>query len=537
MKLKIALFTMVLICACGLSNLFAQWDPVNALPYNHHQYDDILAYEGPVVFNSPQIFCEPNGGYSVRIPYNHFETDHSICMVIQTLDWESAPQYYPIENCSSTGYLQSGLVNLAGGRHYQISFGDRCPDPHHPLPIFDQCGYQLYPPPPAPEYPDTTFVIQAPYCPRPFHDHYQELIAIHPIVMSGGSQTENPMSGNQVNTAARSYHDGIPNELVPIFPSAAVAQSLELPDQISMLLSSKSEGIQLQSSIPGHVAVSIPRRLLDLSKEELSDGGILHLPFDLPIAGQMPAELNQYWTQSNGINSPWVLLAGDYQYGLLNDLLYIEAVACTIAVQFSGLRMECSSGGTVVKFHCNIAPLDATNCVSIIGPGAPTTETPWTTNDFVSPVFHATPGATYSVMINYCGGYPLPNVYFPYDLGLVVAPVCRIVSWDNYVDSYNPHHQPNKTSPVSDASTTQSTIHLFPNPASNHLNIRILNSNSNVKEIQIYDLLGKAQTVKVQEANDNEIKLDISTLPSGTYFLQLTTSKGSVSTKRFQKLE
>ena len=102
----------------------------------------------------------------------------------------------------------------------------------------------------------------------------------------------------------------------------------------------------------------------------------------------------------------------------------------------------------------------------------------------------------------------------------------------------NPHHQPAKQStPFATDDVHGEDLTIFPNPATHQISLRFAGGDETNAEVKIYDLLGKAQTVTVQESTDNEVELNISTLPSGTYFLQLTTSHGNVSTKRFQKHE
>ena len=73
------------------------------------------------------------------------------------------------------------------------------------------------------------------------------------------------------------------------------------------------------------------------------------------------------------------------------------------------------------------------------------------------------------------------------------------------------------TSPF-DSNTIQSIV--YPNPAANHIRIA-LNKNNELHKIDIFDITGK----KVLESN-NELWLDISTLSSGTYLVNLSTSNG-----------
>ena len=70
------------------------------------------------------------------------------------------------------------------------------------------------------------------------------------------------------------------------------------------------------------------------------------------------------------------------------------------------------------------------------------------------------------------------------------------------------------------------SISIFPNPASNYLNISLSNSNL-LKSVTIYDLYGK----EVFKSNDSLEKISIYNLSKGTYLLILETDKGSFSKK------
>jgi hypothetical protein len=71
-------------------------------------------------------------------------------------------------------------------------------------------------------------------------------------------------------------------------------------------------------------------------------------------------------------------------------------------------------------------------------------------------------------------------------------------------------------------------IRLFPNPVSDILTI---DSASNIASIKAINFLG--QVVVIQNGVSN--KLNVSTLPSGTYVLKIVNENGSVSTKKFIK--
>jgi hypothetical protein len=74
------------------------------------------------------------------------------------------------------------------------------------------------------------------------------------------------------------------------------------------------------------------------------------------------------------------------------------------------------------------------------------------------------------------------------------------------------------------------TLNIFPNPASSELTTRNV---QNVRSIEILDATGKV--VMTVDVNDrNEIRIPISNLTRGLYFIKFTTDKGKV-VKRFIK--
>ena len=73
-------------------------------------------------------------------------------------------------------------------------------------------------------------------------------------------------------------------------------------------------------------------------------------------------------------------------------------------------------------------------------------------------------------------------------------------------------------------------ISIYPNPTMGKL--RITNSKLRIKDIQIFNVTGNKIPLSVEKAGD---EIDISHLPAGTYFVQVTTEKGIV-TKKIVKL-
>lgn len=84
--------------------------------------------------------------------------------------------------------------------------------------------------------------------------------------------------------------------------------------------------------------------------------------------------------------------------------------------------------------------------------------------------------------------------------------------------------------PQSVAETSERfSMNLFPNPTENELNIA---SSEKIELIEILDLTGRLIT-SVQNSNN---KIDVSTLPNGSYIIRLTNSEGKLSSEKFQKL-
>jgi uncharacterized protein YajQ (UPF0234 family) len=75
------------------------------------------------------------------------------------------------------------------------------------------------------------------------------------------------------------------------------------------------------------------------------------------------------------------------------------------------------------------------------------------------------------------------------------------------------------------------TLEVFPNPASDFVNIR---NSADILTIQMFDILGHEELVK-NNIGSNSFQLDITNLKSGNYFMKITDSKGISSTKRLIK--
>lgn len=77
-----------------------------------------------------------------------------------------------------------------------------------------------------------------------------------------------------------------------------------------------------------------------------------------------------------------------------------------------------------------------------------------------------------------------------------------------------------------------SSIRIYPNPAQNELHVQL--HQTGVRQLAIYNLIGKA--VSQYRVQGNSARLDISTMPSGIYFLRMMDNKGKVvATRKFTK--
>ena len=79
----------------------------------------------------------------------------------------------------------------------------------------------------------------------------------------------------------------------------------------------------------------------------------------------------------------------------------------------------------------------------------------------------------------------------------------------------------------------QSNVLLFPNPADSQITISL--SESFETDIRIFDLTGKIMVYTANAPITDNYKLDISSLPSGVYFIRLSSEAGTVTKKLIKK--
>ena len=70
------------------------------------------------------------------------------------------------------------------------------------------------------------------------------------------------------------------------------------------------------------------------------------------------------------------------------------------------------------------------------------------------------------------------------------------------------------------------TVKLFPNPATNHVEVTLDQEDEVIQTVQVYDVYGKL--IHVEETNSNPMNLNVSGLASGVYFVRVTFESGEV---------
>ncbi len=76
-------------------------------------------------------------------------------------------------------------------------------------------------------------------------------------------------------------------------------------------------------------------------------------------------------------------------------------------------------------------------------------------------------------------------------------------------------------SALANANFNTGDFNLFPNPATNSVQIKLFNDNSSLKNIVIYDMIGKS-IKSISNLNSNETIVDISTFSKGMYLVEIT---------------
>jgi YD repeat-containing protein len=97
----------------------------------------------------------------------------------------------------------------------------------------------------------------------------------------------------------------------------------------------------------------------------------------------------------------------------------------------------------------------------------------------------------------------------------------------NYVyDDLGNRIQLNTTTLSIDSETLKNTITLYPNPTNRSLRIRTpQNYNNEDVKLRLYDMNGKEILIKRYEIKNDEIEIDVGTISSGIYLLNLINGR------------
>ena len=86
---------------------------------------------------------------------------------------------------------------------------------------------------------------------------------------------------------------------------------------------------------------------------------------------------------------------------------------------------------------------------------------------------------------------------------------------------------------IEDGSEQEKFIELYPNPASEKIEIQFTAKQAGEVKIEVISVAGnKVKEVKTDfTLSDNRIEINLADIPGGVYFLRVTSSKGSYSKK------
>jgi hypothetical protein len=80
------------------------------------------------------------------------------------------------------------------------------------------------------------------------------------------------------------------------------------------------------------------------------------------------------------------------------------------------------------------------------------------------------------------------------------------------------------------------SVNLYPNPAKEVVNVECTMNNVEIEAIEVFDVYGKLVRTVVGANNDSplQVRINVSGLANGMYFVRVTTEQGAV-TKTFVK--
>jgi len=71
----------------------------------------------------------------------------------------------------------------------------------------------------------------------------------------------------------------------------------------------------------------------------------------------------------------------------------------------------------------------------------------------------------------------------------------------------------------------KNVVSLFPNPATEYIQVKIVNSTLEEPKVTLYNVLGNPVEVTLREEEEGIYNVDISSLPAGYYFLAIRDEK------------
>jgi len=87
------------------------------------------------------------------------------------------------------------------------------------------------------------------------------------------------------------------------------------------------------------------------------------------------------------------------------------------------------------------------------------------------------------------------------------------------------------TVPLSIADFDANSFALYPNPATGHIQVELINTNEELRKVAIYDLLGKVVKI-IPVTATNSLTIDVSDLPNSVYLVEITSANNVTLTKK-----
>ena len=85
---------------------------------------------------------------------------------------------------------------------------------------------------------------------------------------------------------------------------------------------------------------------------------------------------------------------------------------------------------------------------------------------------------------------------------------------------------------IREINSLSNQVQIYPNPTANSLNIE---SSVSIQQVELFDIIGKQQTLELIKASTKSYHLNLSLLPNGIYFLRIKTDYGGVVSKKVVK--